>query len=41
MSRQTIPVTVFFLELDEAIWIAAIAHDKRKPDYWVLREPQD
>src|SRR5262249_52596197 len=35
------PYTVYFVELDEAIWIAAIAHDKRRPDYWAAREPRD
>jgi toxin ParE1/3/4 len=35
------PFTIYFLELDEEIWLAAIAHDKRKPDYWASREPED
>ena len=35
------PYTVYFLELDEIIWIAAVAHHKRKPDYWATRDPHD
>jgi toxin ParE1/3/4 len=35
------PYSVCFLEMDDVIWIAAIAHDKRKPDYWAAREPED
>jgi toxin ParE1/3/4 len=32
------PYTVFFLEMDEVIWVAAIAHGRRKPGYWRDRE---
>ncbi len=32
------PHIIFYLELDEVIWIAAVAHSKRKPDYWKSRE---
>lgn len=28
------PYIVCYLELPEAIWIAAVAHGNRKPDYW-------
>lgn len=31
------PFTVFFQDLDEAIWVLAVAHQKRKPDYWIDR----
>lgn len=33
------PYTIFFQELDDAIWIAAVAHQKRRPDYWSGRVP--
>lgn len=33
------PYTLFFLERDEDIWIAAIAHQKRNPGYWTNRQP--
>jgi toxin ParE1/3/4 len=32
--------TIFFLELDDVIWIAAVAHQRRKPDYWISRQPE-
>ena len=28
------PYLVFFVQLKDVIWIVAIAHSKRKPDYW-------
>lgn len=31
------PYTIFFTELDEEIWIAAIAHQSRRPGYWSNR----
>ncbi len=33
------PYTIFYLELDDSIWIAAVAHQKRRPGYWMDREP--
>jgi toxin ParE1/3/4 len=35
------PFTIFYQELDDRIWIAAVAHQKRKPDYWLRRDPED
>jgi toxin ParE1/3/4 len=34
------PYTIFFVELEALIWIAAIAHHKRRPDYWKGRKMQ-
>lgn len=31
------PFNVFFVELDEAIWVVAFAHQKRRPRYWRKR----
>lgn len=28
---------VIYLELDETIWVAAVAHEKQHPDYWRSR----
>jgi len=28
------PYIIFYAELEEAIWIVAVAHWKRRPDYW-------
>lgn len=33
------PYTIFFLELDDRIWIAAVAHQRRRPGYWAHRRP--
>ncbi len=33
------PFTVYVLDLDEICWVAAVAHHKRKPDYWRSRRP--
>jgi toxin ParE1/3/4 len=33
------PYGVYYLELDHCIWIAAVAHQKRKPGYWSGRRP--
>lgn len=35
---QSFPYLIFYLELEELIWIIAIAHGKRKPDYWKRRQ---
>jgi toxin ParE1/3/4 len=34
------PYTIFFIELEEALWIAAVAHQKRHPLYWRNRQPE-
>src|SRR5579859_3293393 len=31
------PFNVFYQELDEVVWIVAVAHTKRRPDYWFGR----
>jgi toxin ParE1/3/4 len=31
------PFVVYYLELDVSIWVAAIAHGSRRPDYWRRR----
>lgn len=30
---------VVYEELDDRIWVAAVAHHSRRPDYWVGRRP--
>lgn len=32
------PYIIFYAELGEFIWVVAIAHTKRKPDYWLRRK---
>ena len=34
------PFTIFFAELKGSIWIAAVAHQKRRPGYWSNRRPE-
>ncbi len=34
------PYTIYYLELEDRIWIAAIAHQKRRPGYWRGRDPE-
>ena len=33
------PYAVYYLDLDAEIWIAAVAHGKRRPGYWAGRSP--
>ncbi len=33
--------TIFFKELPDRIWVAAVAHGSRKPNYWLNRSPDD
>ena len=35
---QRFPFLIFYAELEEFIWIVAIAHGKRRPDYWRRRQ---
>jgi toxin ParE1/3/4 len=35
------PYTIFFAELQDSIWVAAIAHQKRRPGYWRGRRPEE
>ncbi len=36
---QRFPYTVFYLEMEDRIWIAAVANQRRRPDYWADRRP--
>ncbi len=31
---ERFPYTIFFMEMQDAIWVAAIAHGSRRPNYW-------
>jgi toxin ParE1/3/4 len=33
------PYTLVYVELDDAIWVAAVAHQRRRPGYWRRRSP--
>lgn len=38
-SLKRFPYAIYYLELDHCVWIAAVAHQKRKPGYWSQRRP--
>ena len=33
------PYAVHYLELDDVIWVAAVANERRRPGYWRHRRP--
>jgi toxin ParE1/3/4 len=33
------PYVIYYQELPERIWVAAIAHGRRRPNYWRKRKP--
>jgi toxin ParE1/3/4 len=35
---QRFPYLIFYVELEEFIWVIAIAHGKRRPNYWKNRQ---
>lgn len=35
---QRFPFLIFYAEFEKFIWVVAIAHGKRKPDYWRRRQ---
>ena len=37
---ERFPFLIFFLELPDCLWIAAIAPGARQPDYWKQRKPE-
>lgn len=38
-SVRRFPYSLYFEEFDEQIWIAAVAHNSRRPRYWSKRRP--
>jgi toxin ParE1/3/4 len=34
------PFTIYFAELRDSTWIVAVAHHRRRPDYWRGRRPE-
>lgn len=37
LFTERFPFAVFYLDLPDCIWIVAIAHGSRRPDYWMRR----
>jgi toxin ParE1/3/4 len=38
-NLRRFPYSIYYLELADVIWIAAIAHQRRRPGYWEKRTP--
>ena len=38
VRTQRFPFVIYYLELADSIWIAAIAHGRRRPGYWRMRK---
>ena len=38
---ERFPYLIFFLELPDYFWIAAIAHGRRRAGYWKRRKPKE
>ncbi|MFO0809985.1 MAG: type II toxin-antitoxin system RelE/ParE family toxin [Gemmataceae bacterium] len=34
------PYIIYYPDLDDRVWIGAVAHNKRRPDYWAHRNPE-
>ena len=34
------PSTIFYIDLDDRLWVGAVAHQHRRPGYWARRRPQ-
>ena len=35
------PYTVFYADLADRIWVAAVANQRRRPGYWMGRQPEN
>lgn len=33
------PYNIVYVDLDDRIWVAAVAHQRRRPRYWARRSP--
>jgi hypothetical protein len=31
--------TLFYTELGDKVWVSAVAHQSRRPGYWIKRQP--
>lgn len=41
LRMDRFPFTIYFQDLDECVWIVAVAHHKRRKDFWLHRSPYD
>jgi toxin ParE1/3/4 len=35
------PYTVYYADLEDRIWLGAVAHQRRRPGYWARRRPDE
>lgn len=33
------PFTIFYVDLEDRLWLSAVAHQSRRPGYWARRRP--
>ena len=33
------PYTLVYVDLEDCVWVAAVAHQRRRPRYWARRHP--
>ncbi len=33
------PYAIFYADLDDRVWVAAVGHHRRRPGYWARRRP--
>ena len=39
VKTHRFPFVIFYVEWENSLWIVAVAHAKRRPDYWRRRRP--
>ena len=39
ITVRRFPYVLFYMDIEEAIWVTAVAHGKRRPGYWRRRRP--
>ena len=40
-SLRRFPYTIFYIDLEDRIWLGAVAHQSRRPAYWAQRRKSD
>jgi toxin ParE1/3/4 len=38
-GMKTFPYIIYYRDLADTIWIVAVSHGKRRPNYWIGRSP--
>jgi toxin ParE1/3/4 len=38
-ALRRFPYTIFYIELENQLWLGAVAHQSRRPAYWARRQP--